>query len=349
MSLSPRVRARGRAVTKDPAGWHLDLGLPASGAVRNQACGLSPAVHGFDGSLSRRSQSAAGHGHGGGRGVSPPTLGGFVWRTAVVWTCGDCESLTASAHSTQRTSPSAGTEGGWAGSSAPGCCCDLWGPAWDSGPLLLALSPRAERDPPTRARPGCPVQFVGLPRSAPQRHGHRKTCRSPGPDTAPFALNVTCTSAVAARPEAAQRPPASDRSDLLRRPGFACAAGDGPSRSAWASDRASAKASSPVLTAPGEAGSAVVASLFTLRPDPFSFRRPPSPGRPFGPLHLEGDLRPLASSRRLPLPEGLSSFSPSGRRLRTWPSRGAPGILSLTFCLLRFSVGPVGVCLSRWL
>lgn len=228
MSLSPRVRARGRAVTKDPAGWHLDLGLPASGAVRNQACGLSPAVHGFDGSLSRRSQSAAGHGHGGGRGVSPPTLGGFVWRTAVVWTCGDCESLTASAHSSQRTSPSAGTEQGWAGSSAPGCCCDLWGPAWDSGPLLLALSPRAERDPPTRARPGCPVQFVGLPRSAPQRHGHRKTCRSPAPDTAPFALNVTCTSAVAAHPEATQRPPASDRSDLLRRPGFACAAGDGP-------------------------------------------------------------------------------------------------------------------------
>lgn len=228
MSLSPRVRARGRAVTKDPAGWHLDLGLPASGAVRNQACGLSPAVHGFDGSLSRRSQSAAGHGHGGGRGVSPPTLGGFVWRTAVVWTCGDCESLTASAHSSQRTSPSAGTEQGWAGSSAPGCCCDLWGPAWDSGPLLLALSPRAERDPPTQARPGRPVQFVGLPRSAPQRHGHRKTCRSPAPDTAPFALNVTCTSAVAARPEAAQRPPASDRSDPLRRPGFACAAGDGP-------------------------------------------------------------------------------------------------------------------------
>lgn len=68
ISLSPRVRARGRAVTKDPAGWHLDLGLPPSGAVRNQACGLSPAVHGFDGSLSRRSQSAAGHGHGGGRG-----------------------------------------------------------------------------------------------------------------------------------------------------------------------------------------------------------------------------------------------------------------------------------------
>lgn len=228
MSLSPRVRARGRAVAKDPAGWHLDLGLPASGAVRNQACGLSPAVHGFDGSLSRCSQSAAGHGHGGGRGVSPPTLGGFVWRTAVVWTCGDCESLTASAHSSQRMSPSAGTEQGWAGSSAPGCCCDLWGPAWDSGPLLLALSLRAERDPPTRARPGRPVQFVGLPRSAPQRHGHRKTCRSPGPDTAPFALNVTCTSAVAARPEAAQRPPASDRSDLLRRPGFACAAGDGP-------------------------------------------------------------------------------------------------------------------------
>lgn len=228
MSLSPRVRARGRAVTKDPAGWHLDLGLPASGAVRNQACGLSPAVHGFDGSLSRRSQSAAGHGHGGGRGVSPPTLGGFVWRTAVVWTCGDCESLTASAHSTQRTSPSAGTEQGWAGSSAPGCRRDLWSPAWDSGPLLLALSPRAERDPPTRAWPGRPVQFVGLPQSAPQRHGHRKTCRSPGPDTAPFALNVTCTSAVAARPEAAQRPPASDRSNLLRRPGFACAAGDGP-------------------------------------------------------------------------------------------------------------------------
>lgn len=228
MSLSPRVRARGRAVTKDPAGWHLDLGLPASGAVRNQACGLSPAVHGFDGSLSRRSQSAAGHGHGGGRGVSPPTLGGFVWRTAVVWTCGDCESLTASAHSSQRTSPSAGTEGGWAGSSAPGCCCDLWGPAWDSGPLLLALSPRVERDPPTWAWPGRPVQFVGLPRSALQRHGHRKTCRSLGPDTAPFALNVTCTSAVAARPEATQRPPASDRSDLLRRPGFACAAGDGP-------------------------------------------------------------------------------------------------------------------------
>lgn len=167
MSLSPCVRARGRAVTKDPAGWHLDLGLPASGAVRNQACGLSPAVHGFDGSLSRRSQSAAGHGHGGGRGVSPPTLGGFVWRTAVVWTCGDCESLTASAHSSQRTSPSAGTEPGWAGSSAPGCRYDLW--LGTPGPSSsLSARGRSETLPPG---PGQGVLCSSLGCLGPPRRG----------------------------------------------------------------------------------------------------------------------------------------------------------------------------------
>lgn len=158
------------------------------------------------------------------------------------------------------------------------------------------------------------MQFVELPRPTPQRHGHRQTSCSPAPDAAPFALNVMCTLVVTAHPEATQRPPASDRSDLLRRPGFASVVRGHPISS-------SAKISSPVPITPGgrvhRGGLTVYASSCPLFLSSSVLSRPPilSP-------HAEVHLCPLLSSQQLtlPLPVGLSSFPPSGRCLPAWPT-----------------------------